>query len=168
MIVLGGCPGAGKTTAAHTLARRLHNGVHLITDRFFDFVPDLVDPSTPAAKTQNETIVSAYCAAARTYEAAGYQVVIDGVIGPWLLPQLRSELESFTYVLLFADFDTAMARIEGRGDNGSSIAGIVSRMHPQFTDAIVSEDWRQPGYYVLHTTGLSCDEVSASLADLVS
>lgn len=116
-------------------------GVHLESDRFFDFLAHKLDPSTPAAKTQNETVVESYGAAAHTYAAGGYAVYLDGVIGPWMLPLLIPILGDIDYVLLHAGEEVALERVKSRDGQASARPSVVLRMHKQFV-AVVGEHQR--------------------------
>ncbi|MFT5212056.1 MAG: uridine kinase [Flavobacterium sp.] len=80
-IVIGGCPGSGKTSASKLLAEAIPNSVLIETDHFFEYLSDPINPST-AARSQNETVISAYCEAANIYRKGGCQVILEGVIGP--------------------------------------------------------------------------------------
>lgn len=135
IIVIGGCPGTGKTTLARELSKRSPNGVHLVTDNFFDFLSHKVDPSTKPAQHQNEIVLSAWCAAARSYDAGGYDVFVDGVIGPWWLPILDRELGEYRYIMLQADLDICLRRVEERDGQSSATPAVVRRMHEQFSTA---------------------------------
>ncbi len=155
-LLVAGTPGAGKSTLAKLLATRHTNVVLIETDVFFHFVCDVIDPSTPAARHQNGTILAAYCRAARAYQEGGYAVILEGVFGPWLFPQLMSELGSFDYLLLHTSLTNAQLRV-GRRDGEQSVArGTVDRMHPQFeqilekySDHMVLTDSLSPGEIVL-------------------
>lgn len=112
--------------------------MHLEADRFFDFLTHEIDPSTPAAKTQNETVVKSYVAAACAYAAGGYAVYLDGVIGPWMLPLLMPTLGRIDYVLLHAAEAIALKRVKSRDGQDSATSGVALRMHKQFA-AVAAE-----------------------------
>ena len=139
VFIIGGCPGTGKTTLSRQLAMDDPQGVHLETDRFFDFIPNKLDPSTPEAKQQNEAVLNAWCAAANSYSNHGYQVYVDGVIGPWWFDQLDIELGHYQYLMLHADLETCLARVANREGQASATTSVVQHMHTQFTDAEKSE-----------------------------
>ncbi|MFT4676629.1 MAG: guanylate kinase [Patiriisocius sp.] len=62
----------------------------------------------------------------------GYEVFIDGVIGPWWFDQLREQLGPFRYVLLSCDLQESLARVTIRQGQDSATPDIVRRMHDQF------------------------------------
>ncbi len=106
--IIGGAPGAGKTSLAHLLATSEANGVHVETDVFFRFVPHRVDPSLPAANDQNAAIARAYTRAAVEYSNSGYSVYLEA----------------------------ALSRVELRRTQTSATPDVIRRMHPQFAAAI--------------------------------
>ena len=130
--VIAGCPGTGKSTLSGKLAARSANGVHLQTDLFFDFIAHKVDPSSPNSNAQNQIVLEAWCAAALAYDKGGYELFIDGVIGPWWFGALKQHLGTFSYILLTADIETCLARVTNRKAQASVTIDMVRQMHGQF------------------------------------
>ena len=59
------------------------------TDTFYAWIrAGSVLPYLPAAARQNEVVMQVIVAAAAGYAHGGYDVVLDGIIGPWSLPPL--------------------------------------------------------------------------------
>lgn len=86
MIVLTGPPGAGKTTVAELLAGQLEPSVHLRGDDFWHFIKrGYIAPDLPASHRQNEVVERVLATAAFGYAVGGYQVICDGIVGPWFL-----------------------------------------------------------------------------------
>jgi cytidylate kinase len=88
LIILTGPPGAGKTTVAERLAAEADRPtVHLVTDRFYGFIrAGGIAPYLPEAQHQNEVVIATIAAAAAvSFADGGYDVVIDGIVGPWFL-----------------------------------------------------------------------------------
>lgn len=158
IMIIGGTPGAGKTSVAAWLAEQSSRAVHLKTDYFFDFVRHKLDPSKPESKQQNETVVRAYLSAAKRYAEGGYSVFLDGVIGPWLLPQICGEFERFDYVILHASETVTLNRIAARRSQTSAKASVALRMHAQFEQAFDA----YPSH-VVHTDGLSIEMLGHEL-----
>ncbi len=135
--MLSGAPGAGKTSLARHM-QATEGGVHVVSDRFFDWLQPLVPPHLRQAHGQNLTVARACARAVAAYADAGYQVFLDGVIGPWLLPLYARELQAVSvpvaYVLLHVDLQTALAR--GLARDGSGTQAMIRTMHAQFERAL--------------------------------
>lgn len=153
--IISGTPGSGKTSLASLLSTSESKGVHLESDTFFRFLTHRIDPSLPDADSQNSTVVRAYIAAAREYSAGGYDVYLDGVIGPWLLPLIASMASDICYVLLHAPLDVVLARAKARTSQASVTPDVVIRMHEQFSN--IPDSLRQ---HVIHTSDKSIDQVA--------
>ena len=154
LTIISGTPGSGKTWLSAHLAKRETKGVHLETDRFFHFLAHRIDPSVPTAHAQNLTVVRAYTSAALAYSDGGYAVYLDGVIGPWMLNQVRALVPHFDYVLLHASLDTVLARAARRPRQRSATEDVIRRMHAQFEGVL--EAYRS---HVIDTDGKSIAQV---------
>jgi len=157
--IISGNPGSGKTSLAGRLALEKTRGVHMVTDLFYRFLARRIDPSTPEAHSQNQTVIRAFARAASAFAEEGYDVYLDGIVGPWMLPVLASEVSGrgleIDYVILRTDLETALARTEARAGQGSAAPKVVAKMHREFSDL---------GPYKAHvlvTTGRSLDDIAA-------
>ncbi len=75
---------------ARALADPYERSVHLHTDDFWKFIRSgMVPPYLPEADEQNQTVVQVIRNAALAYSRGGFVVVVDGVIGPWMLDHFR-------------------------------------------------------------------------------
>ena len=135
VVLVSGPPGSGKTTIGRALAESCAKGLHLVSDRFYEFIPRLIDPSTSASRDQNHTIMTALGACTAQFASGGYDVFVDGVIGPWMLPKLKPFLEESAatqYVILQVSLAEAFARVRTR--QGSGLSPTVRHMNAQFSD----------------------------------
>ena len=168
VIVLTGPPGAGKSTLAGLLADSLPFSVHLHSDDFWDYIRQgRIAPHLPQAHRQNQTVIDALAQAAFAYAAGGYQVICDGIVGPWFIDVFRAAATARSiplhYVILRPDQSTVLSRAASRADGALTDPEPIRSLHRQFTD--VGEFER----HVLDSTRLSpqatADAVGQGLAD---
>ena len=133
--------GAGKST----IARRLSEGspaaraVHLHTDDFYAYVrKGFILPWLPESRDQNVVIMNALAASAAVYAEGGFEVVVDGIVGPWFfdpwLTVARDHSLDMRYVVLLPDEATTVARATSRGKGALTDPGPVRFMWKQFAD----------------------------------
>ena len=120
IVLLSGAPGTGKSTAAALLARnsQLEASLTLRTDSFYEALgKGAVPPHLPGSETQNQVVIEAFLAAAVRFAQGGYDVIVDGVVGPWYLEPWLAAARKGTeihYFVLRADRETTLARALGR------------------------------------------------------
>mgnify|MGYP001774163421 FL=1 len=88
IIVITGSPGTGKTTTASIVAKEsdLEKSVHMHTDDFYRYLSKgAIPPHLPESNEQNLVVIEAFLDAAKRYARGGYDVIVDGIIGPWFL-----------------------------------------------------------------------------------
>ena len=115
-LVSGPC-GSGKTTLARLLAQGPWAGpgaAHIHTDDFYQYIcRGYLPPWEETAGDQNETVIRAAAACAQQYVLGGYQVFVDGVIGPWFLAPWLALAEKgldLRYVVLRPSQELTVAR----------------------------------------------------------
>ncbi len=138
MIILTGPPAAGKTTVAGLLAAEASvPTVHLTTDLFYRSIrTGFVLPFLPEAHRQNEVVIDAIVATVVTFARGGYDVVVDGIVGPWFLPPFRAASErdqlALSYVVLRPDLATTLSRAKERVGDELKDVDAITGLHAAF------------------------------------
>ncbi|MCI3927701.1 AAA family ATPase [Streptomyces sp. AN091965] len=120
LLLLGGPPGAGKSAVADALASGAEQPtVHLRTDSLYVWIRSgFVPPYLPQAQRQNEVVLDVMTRAACAYGRGGYDVVLDGILGPWVLAAFRTACRqddlALAYAVLRPSLDVAIARATQR------------------------------------------------------
>jgi len=131
--IVTGAPGTGKTTFSKRLAAESARGIHFVSDVFYGFPAHPIDPTKPESQEQNSAIVCAAGRAAGAFAERGFPVVLDGIFGPWFLPELRHALPDGVeteYVVLRAPLEISLERVRRRDGRGASAK--VEHMHRAF------------------------------------
>jgi RecA/RadA recombinase len=158
--IITGPPGAGKTTVAAQLAASSQLGVHLAGDQVFHWVVGgYVPPWMPGTSRQNGTVISAIAAAAVQFADGGYDVFVDGIIGPWFLPywlQMAGRARPTHYLILRPSRQIASLRATSR-----QAPGDLVDPHPVAAMFDVFEDL---GRFEAHVLDSSGQDISATVA----
>ncbi len=141
IIIITGAPATGKTTTAAIIAKEsdLEKSVHMHTDDFYHYlIKGAIPPHLPESDNQNLVVIEAFLAAAKRYAQDGYDVIVDGIIGPWFLePWLNVVQEHYEvhYIILRANKKETMKRAIERSklDREANIE-LVETMWEQFTN----------------------------------
>lgn len=77
----------------HREALEQWRAVCLETDWFWTMIAGgRIDPWLPEADEQNRTMLRSAAAAAAEMDAGGYDTVLEGIVGPWMLDVVRPVL----------------------------------------------------------------------------
>ena len=116
IVVITGAPGTGKTTTSAIVAKEstMEKSVHMHTDDFYHYLSKgAIPPHLPESNEQNLIVIEAFLEAAKRYVRGGYDVIVDGIIGPWFLePWLDIVREGYEvhYIILRANKKETMMR----------------------------------------------------------
>ena len=141
ILIVTGSPGTGKTTAAALVAQQtsLEKSVHMHTDDFYHYLSKgYIAPHLPASNGQNRVVIEAFLEAAKRFARGGYDVVVDGIVGPWFLqPWKQAAREGYEvhYIVLRASREETLKRATGRAKlNRETNIELVETMWEQFAD----------------------------------
>lgn len=148
IIIISGACGTGKSTVSKLLAENsdCNLTVRVHTDDFYRYIrKGYTEPWKDESNDQNEIVIKAAAASVKQFSAGGYEVYVDGVIGPWFLGQwLKLAEEDFDvrYIILQPDEETTVFRAANRTQNEDFPLdeAAVRKMRRMFTDLSGYED----------------------------
>ena len=159
IIVITGAPGTGKTTTASAVAKEsdLEKSVQS---------KGAIPPHLPESNEQNLIVIEAFLEAAKRYARGGYDVIVDGIIGPWFLKPWQSlvrEHYEVHYIILRASKEETLKRAVERSklDRKTNIE-LVETMWEQFCNLGIYES------NVVDTTNYSIQETVSAVQEKIA
>lgn len=168
VVIISGPPGAGKSTVASIFARRHPRSVHLHTDDFWHFiVAGAIPPHLPESDRQNHTVLDVTAGAAFAYADGGFTVVVDGIVGPWMLEHyLRASRRHpripVDYIVLRPSRVETLRRAQQRSSPALTDRAPILSLWDQFAELGSRES------HVIDTSDLSPSETVDAVAVAVS
>ncbi len=168
IVIITGSPGTGKTTTASIIAQTsdLTKSVHLHTDDFYHYLcKGAIPPHLPGSEEQNLVVIEAFLETAKRFARGGYDVIVDGIIGPWFLaPWINTAHENYEvhYFVLRANKQETMRRAVTRAklDQRRNIE-LVESMWEQFNNLEYYE------HNVIDTTEYSIQETVSIIKEKI-
>ena len=163
IVLISGPCGSGKTTVSRILSQITDaaQAVHMHTDDFYSYIKKgYIEPWKDGSGDQNETVIGAAAACAKAYADGGYDVFVDGVIGPWFLDIWKAcaeQGEDIRYVVLRPSREETVRR------------GLEREARAEFplTESVFTQMWDMfaaLGEYEAHavmTDGQTAEETAA-------
>ena len=152
----------GGTTTIHSVTSASVPTVHLATGLFHRSIrTGFLLPFLPEAQRQNEVVIEAITGTVATFASGGYDVVVDGIVGPWFLPPFRAVAEhdhlAVSYVVLRPDLDTTLSRAKDRAGHELKDPGAITGLHAAFAQLGDLED------HAIDTGDLDAEQTTAEV-----
>ncbi len=164
IIIITGSPGTGKSTVASLVAKEsdMDKSVHMHTDDFYQYLSKgVIPPHLPESNKQNLVVIEAFLEAAKRYARGEYDVIVDGIIGPWFLEpwqSLAQEHYEVHYIILRASKEETLKRAVERSklDRKTNVE-LVETMWEKFCNLGIYES------NVVDTTTYSIQETVSAV-----
>ncbi len=163
IVIISGASGTGKSSISRILAENstYERAVHVHTDDFYQYIrKGYISPWLDGSGDQNETMIESVVASTRRISQGGYEVFVDGVIGPWFLNpwiKLAEEGIDLRYIVLRPNEQATVMRATEREQKDSFPLNpeIVMKLWHSFSDL---------GQYESHAIDTSLQTIDESVA----
>ncbi|MDT2758879.1 AAA family ATPase [Enterococcus xiangfangensis] len=165
IVIITGTPATGKSTVSAYLSTHSdqEKSVHMHTDDFYHLIKKgSIAPHLAAADTQNGVVIAAFLAATKVFAENGYEVIVDGIIGPWFLtPWITAAADhDIHYIILRASKEETLARgIQREKRTAQTTTELIEVMWDQFN---------QLGAFESHVIDTTTQSVEQSVAKIKS
>jgi len=169
IVIISGPPGSGKSSVSKKLAEEsmCDRAVHMHTDDFYRYIrKGYISPWLSEAHEQNTVTIEAFAASVKEFATGGYEVIVDGVLGPWFLDPWIGLVQSgfdVRYIILRPDEQTTISRAVNREDDTAlTDVEAVKHMWQAFSDLGAYES------HIIDTTHQDINETVALLQKLLA
>lgn len=145
IVIITGSPGTGKTTVSELLAQQsmYQKSVCITADDFYHWLKKgYIPPYLKESDSQNRMVITVIAQTALSFSEKGYDVILDGIFGPWFLDIFNSVIQRKTdlyYFILRITEDEALRRAGQR--DGQASASVVKAMWGQFENLGLYENY---------------------------
>ncbi len=167
IIILSGPPGSGKTTVGQALAESAERPTaHVVTDGFYMAIKKgFVPPFLPEAARQNDVVIGVIVQSSLAYAKGGYDVVVDGIIGPWSLPPFLKRTAdariSLSFVVLRPSLEQTFSRAISREGKQLKASGPIKGLYGAFENLGALE--KHVIDSTVHSVGATVEHVRAGV-----
>ena len=169
IVIVAGAPGTGKSTVSAIIAEEsdMEKSVYMHTDDFYHYLrKGAIPPHLPESNEQNLIVIEAFLESAKRFARGGYDVIVDGIIGPWFLKPWQSlvrEHYEVHYIILRASKEETLKRAVERSklDRKTNIE-LVETMWEQFCNLGIYES------NVIDTTTYSIQETVSAVQEKIA
>ena len=169
IVIISGPCGTGKSSVAGMLAENsvYERAVHVHTDDFYGYIrKGYIGPWLAESKDQNTVVAETIAVCAASFAEGGYEVFIDGVIGPWYLePWIKVAHTGINvyYILLRPDLQTTLLRgVNRKGPYDLVDPVVIEKMWKEFADTGLYES------HVIDTTNHTVKESVKAIKDMLN
>ena len=166
IIIISGSPGSGKSSVSLRLAECSASEfvIRMHTDDFYSYIrKGYISPWLSEASEQNTVIIESFVASVERLASGGYEVIVDGVLGPWFLePWFKLAQDGFDvrYIILRPSEQIAVSRATKRKE-GLKDVDAIKHMWQCFSDLELYEP------YAIDTSNQNIEETVSLIQKLL-